>query len=44
LLFFDSLNLKLNAIWFTFTIWMIARGLPLIIKFRRKFLPLVQER
>jgi putative MATE family efflux protein len=44
LLFLDSLNLKLHAIWFTFTLWMIARGLPLIIKFRRKFLPLVHER
>ena len=44
LLFFDSLNLKLYAIWFTFTLWMIARGLPIIIKFRRKFLPLIQKR
>ena len=43
LLFFDSLDLKLYAIWFTFTLWMIARGLPIIIKFRRKFLPLVQK-
>ena len=43
LLFFDSLDLKLYAIWFTFTLWMIARGLPIIIKFRRKFLPLAQK-
>ncbi len=43
LLFFDSLNLKLYAIWITFTLWMIARGLPIIIKFRRKFLPLAQK-
>lgn len=43
LLFFDSFDLKLHAIWFTFALWMVARGLPLIIKFRRKFLPLVQK-
>jgi putative MATE family efflux protein len=43
LLFLDAFDLKLYAIWFTFTIWMIARGLPLIIKFRTKFLPLVQK-
>lgn len=43
LLFFDFLDLKLHAIWITFTLWMIARGLPLIIKFRRKFLPLAQK-
>jgi len=43
LLVFDAFDLKLYAIWFTFTIWMVARGLPLIIKFRRKFLPLVQK-
>ena len=43
LLFFDSLDLKLYAIWITFVLWMIARGLPIIIKFRRKFLPLVQK-
>ena len=41
LLFFDSLDFKLYAIWITFVLWMIARGLPLVLKFRRKFLPLV---
>ncbi|MEE9408355.1 MAG: MATE family efflux transporter [Polaribacter sp.] len=42
LLFFDSLDLKLYAIWITFVFWMITRGLPLIIKFRSKFIPLAQ--
>ncbi|MCG1035252.1 MATE family efflux transporter [Polaribacter sargassicola] len=41
LLVFDYYNLKLTAIWIAFAFWMIARGLPLIIKFRKKFLPLV---
>ena len=41
LLLFDSLDFKLYAIWITFVLWMIARGLPLVLKFRRKFLPLV---
>ena len=43
LLFFDSIDLKLYAIWITFVLWMIARGLPLIIKFRKEFLPLVNS-
>jgi Na+-driven multidrug efflux pump len=43
LLLLDAFDLRLQAIWFTFTIWMIARGLPIIIKFRRKFLPRVQK-
>ncbi|GFD71748.1 MATE family efflux transporter [Tenacibaculum sp. KUL113] len=43
LLFFDSLDYKLYAIWIAFFLWMIARGTPLIIKFRRKFLPLAQK-
>ena len=43
LLFFDSIDLKLYAIWITFVLWMIARGLPLIIKFRKEFLPLVKR-
>lgn len=41
LLIFDALNYKLYAIWFAFTTWIIARGLPLVLKFRKKFLPLV---
>lgn len=43
LLVFDYCDLKLTAIWIAFTLWMIARGLPLIIKFRKKFLPLIQN-
>ena len=43
LLVFDYYDLKLTAIWIAFTLWMIARGLPLIIKFRKKFLPLVEQ-
>jgi putative MATE family efflux protein len=43
LLFFDYLNFKLYGVWYTFALWIIARGFPLVIKFRRKFLPLVQN-
>lgn len=43
LLFFDYLNLKLTAIWIAFTLWILARGLPLVIKFRNEFLPLIQK-
>ena len=42
LLFFDWLDYKLVAIWIAFTLWLLARGIPLIIKFRSKFLPLVK--
>lgn len=40
LLIFDYYNLKLTAIWIAFTLWIIARGLPLVLKFRSTFLPL----
>ncbi|SDS45919.1 putative efflux protein, MATE family [Polaribacter sp. KT25b] len=40
--FFDWLDYKLVAIWIAFTLWILARGVPLIIKFRSKFLPLSQ--
>jgi putative MATE family efflux protein len=40
LFFFDWLDYKLIAIWIAFTLWILARGIPLIIKFRRTFLPL----
>jgi putative MATE family efflux protein len=40
LFWLDSLGLKLYAIFIAFTCWIIARGFPLIIKFRREFLPL----
>ncbi|WP_405611028.1 MATE family efflux transporter [Polaribacter sp. Asnod1-A03] len=43
LLIFDYYNLKLTAIWIAFIFWMVARGLPLIIKFRNKFLPLINN-
>ena len=43
LLIFDQLDYKLYAIWIAFYLWIIARGIPLIIKFRRKFLPLAQK-
>lgn len=44
LFFFDWLDYKLVAIWIAFTLWIIARGLPLILKFRSTFLPLVKLR
>ncbi|WP_271405478.1 MATE family efflux transporter [Tenacibaculum soleae] len=43
LLIFDYFNFKLHAIWIAFFLWMIARSIPLIVKFRRKFLPLAQK-
>jgi multidrug resistance protein, MATE family len=43
LLIFDYFNLKLVAIWIAFTLWIMARGIPLIIKFRKLFLPLVKN-
>ncbi|MCH3881187.1 MATE family efflux transporter [Tenacibaculum aquimarinum] len=43
LLYFNHLEYKLYAIWIAFFGWIIARGLPLIIKFRRKFIPLVEK-
>ena len=43
LLLFDWLGYKLIAIWIAFTLWIMARGIPLIFKFRKKFLPLVKS-
>jgi putative MATE family efflux protein len=43
LLFFDWLDYKLVAIWIAFTLWILARGLPLILKFRNTFLPLLDN-
>ncbi|MFL0353303.1 MATE family efflux transporter [Xanthomarina sp. GH4-25] len=43
LFWLDSLDLKLYAIFTAFTCWIIARGFPLIIKFRKEFLPLSQN-
>ena len=42
LLLFDYLDLKLTAIWIAFTLWIVARGLPLIINFRKIFIPLAK--
>ncbi|SDB61128.1 putative efflux protein, MATE family [Flavobacteriaceae bacterium MAR_2010_188] len=43
LFLFDSLNLQLYGIFLAITIWIIARGIPLIVIFRRLFLPLAQK-
>jgi putative MATE family efflux protein len=43
LLLFDWLGYKLIAIWIAFTLWIMARGIPLIFKFRKKFIPLVKS-
>lgn len=39
----DYLDYKLNGIFIAFLFWIIARGIPLIIKFRKTFKPLVQN-
>lgn len=43
LLIFDYFDYKLIAIWLAFTTWIIVRGLPLVFKFRSKFLPLIKN-
>ena len=43
LLLFDQFNLKLYGVWYTFILWIAVRGFPLIFKFRRTFLPLVEK-
>lgn len=43
LFWLDYLDYKLYAIFIAFTLWIIARGFPLIIKFRKEFLPLSQN-
>ena len=43
LLIFDYFDYKLMAIWIAFTCWIIARGAPLVFKFRSTFSPLVEE-
>lgn len=43
LFWLDSLDYKLNAIFIAITFWIIARGIPLIVKFRQLFLPLAQK-
>lgn len=39
----DHLDYKLHAIFIAITFWIIARGIPLIIKFRKIFIPLAQK-
>jgi MATE family multidrug resistance protein len=39
----DALGFKLYGIFIAFTLWIIARGLPLIIKFRKTFKSLAQN-
>ncbi|MDN3491458.1 MATE family efflux transporter [Winogradskyella bathintestinalis] len=39
----DQLDYKLYGIFIAFTLWMVARGLPLIIKFRKTFKSLAQN-
>ncbi len=43
LFWLDALDYKLKAIFIAMTFWIIARGFPLIIKFRKLFLPLAQK-
>lgn len=43
LFWLDYLDYKLYAIFIAFTFWIIARGAPLIIKFRKIFIPLSQK-
>lgn len=43
LLILDYYDYKLTGIFIALTLWMIARGFPLIIKFRKQFLPLAQN-
>ena len=39
----DHYGYKLNGIFIAITFWMIARGIPLLIKFRKQFSPLAQK-
>ena len=39
LLLGHCLELKLHGILWAFTLWIIARGVPLVVKFREQFLP-----
>lgn len=39
----DYLDYKLYGIFLAFTLWIVARGLPLIIKFKKTFKPLAQN-
>lgn len=43
LFWLDALDYKLYSIFIAMTFWIIARGFPLIIKFRKQFLSLSQK-
>ena len=43
LFWLDSLDYKLYGIFIGITFWIIARGIPLIVKFRKIFIPLSQK-
>ena len=43
LFLFDSRDMKLHGIFIAITFWIIARGIPLILKFRKIFIPLAQN-
>ena len=43
LFWLDSLGYKLRGIFIALTFWILARGFPLIIKFRKIFIPLAQN-
>lgn len=43
LFWLDYLDYKLYAIFIALTFWILARGFPLIIKFRKIFIPLSQN-
>lgn len=43
LFFLDYLDYKLYGIFIAFTLWIMVRGFPLIIIFRKEFLPLSQK-
>lgn len=39
----DYFDFKLKGIFIALTFWMLARSIPLLIKFRKQFLPLAQK-
>jgi len=43
LFWLDHLGYQLHGIFIALTFWIIARGMPLIIKFRKIFIPLSQK-
>jgi len=39
----DRLDFKLYAVWIAFTLWIAARGFPLIFIFRKEFIPKIRK-